>query len=643
MQFTVHDVHTIILGSGAAGLNAAVQLKRRGIDDLLILTEGLDRGTSINTGSDKQTYYKLGLYGGGSDSPREMAETLFAGGATDGDTALVEAALSPRGFYNLLELGVPFPQDAFGQFPGYKTDHDPRQRATSIGPYTSRDMCRALIAEVRRLRIPTREHRVAIRLTTINATENKRRIAGVFCIDTAAPLETCLEFYRCENLVFATGGPGGLYRDSVYPAVHTGGIGLALEIGATAQSLPESQFGLASTAFRWNVSGTYMQVIPRLISTAKDGSDEREFLDEYYRSPAEKFAAVFLKGYQWPLDVRKITGSSLIDLLVYRETVERGRRVFLDYRNNPPQLDFAALPTEVRDYLEKSRATFGKPIDRLRVMNPQAIELYADNGIDLSAEPLEIALCAQHNNGGLSVNRFWESVNIARLFVAGEVAGTHGIARPGGSALNAGQVAGFRIAELIAGKYRAKKSDRPAAIAFARSMAETFDQAAIADEPVERRELQARMSNAAGPIVTPETLQSAGRDAFAQADRLIRTRERPRDARHLAESFRTRSLAYAAAVYIGAVNENLAVGSRGSRLVLDAAGEPTHPALGWRYLPERGNYRASILETRPPSETSPKPDSIDYLMRPCRPLPECDAWFETAWADYREGRHFDTP
>ena len=31
---------------------------------------------------------------------------------------------------------------------GYKTDHDPRQRATSIGPYTSREMCRALIREV---------------------------------------------------------------------------------------------------------------------------------------------------------------------------------------------------------------------------------------------------------------------------------------------------------------------------------------------------------------------------------------------------------------------------------------------------------------------------------------------------------------
>ena len=62
-----------------------------------------------------------------------------------GDLALVESSLSVRSFINLVNLGVPFPRDEFGQFVGYKTDHDPRQRATSIGPYTSREMCLRLI------------------------------------------------------------------------------------------------------------------------------------------------------------------------------------------------------------------------------------------------------------------------------------------------------------------------------------------------------------------------------------------------------------------------------------------------------------------------------------------------------------------
>ena len=37
-------VHTLVIGSGAAGLNAAVQLRRQGMEDVLIVTEGLRHG-----------------------------------------------------------------------------------------------------------------------------------------------------------------------------------------------------------------------------------------------------------------------------------------------------------------------------------------------------------------------------------------------------------------------------------------------------------------------------------------------------------------------------------------------------------------------------------------------------------------------
>ena len=98
-----------------------------------MVVDKVNAGTSRNAGSDKQTYYKLTLSGGEGDSVREMAQTLFSGGAMDGDNALVEAALSARGFLHLCDLGVPFPQNRYGEFIGYKTDHDPRQRATSVG------------------------------------------------------------------------------------------------------------------------------------------------------------------------------------------------------------------------------------------------------------------------------------------------------------------------------------------------------------------------------------------------------------------------------------------------------------------------------------------------------------------------------
>src|SRR5665647_1052865 len=93
------------------------------------------------------------------------------------------------------------------------------------------------------------------------------------------------------------------------------------------------------------------------------------------------------------------------------------------------------------------------PIKRLSHMNPGAVELYKIHNIDLRNEPLEVAVCAQHNNGGLAGNIWYESTNIKHFFPIGEVNGSHGVTRPGGSALNAGQVAGFRVAEFIANRY----------------------------------------------------------------------------------------------------------------------------------------------------------------------------------------------
>ena len=54
----VERVRNLVIGSGAAGLAAAVRLRVMG-EEVLLCTEGLASGTSVNAGSDKQTYYKL--------------------------------------------------------------------------------------------------------------------------------------------------------------------------------------------------------------------------------------------------------------------------------------------------------------------------------------------------------------------------------------------------------------------------------------------------------------------------------------------------------------------------------------------------------------------------------------------------------
>lgn len=634
-------LNTLVIGSGAAGLAAAVRLNALGVEPLAVYTEGLRMGTSINTGSDKQTYYKLGMYGLEPDSPALLAKDLMNGGSVHGDIALAEASLSPLTFHNLVTLGVPFPHDEFGQYIGYKTDHDPKRRATSCGPYTSRDMCLSLIAEVKKRNIEIKEKRIAVSLLTTEQNGEKRCCGAVF-INTKANGEDSLEVVLAENVVFAVGGPGGFYARSVYPVVHTGAIGLAVEIGARARNLAESQFGMASTKFRWNVSGSYMQVLPRIVSRAADGvSGEKEFLREYFKSPAEMYDMIFLKGYQWPFAAGHVPGSSLIDIFVNIEIVERGRRVFLDYRSDPEDYDFNSLNEETKDYLTRSGAIAGTPLKRLELLNQPAVELYRKHGIDLSEEALEIAVCAQHNNGGLAGNIWWESENIKHLFPIGEVNGSHGVTRPGGTALNAGQAGAFRAAEFIAAEYAEETlsiedAERAAAEKTAQLKAGLNKHAAL-NWKEERRKFQLRMSESGAFVREEGKLRKALAETREHLARLKADGLAGRKTEDAAEALRNQQLVTAQILYLEAILKQLSdgVGSRGGAIVLSGEGEKIHPLLSdvWKCVPENTAYRSRTLECSLNTDGSAK-----FTWEKCRNLPVTDGWFETVWSDYRNKR-----
>ena len=421
----VYSCNTVIVGSGAAGYNAADTLYNLGQKDIAIVTNGVNRGTSRNTGSDKQTYYKLSFAGNIPDSPYAMAKDLFAGGCVDGDIALCEAALSSECFYKLCSIGVDFPKNRYGEYVGYQTDHDASCRATSVGPLTSRIMTQQLEKEVIKKEIPLFDNHQIISLLT-----HQEEVQGILCYTPLAQHPFAL--FHCKNVIYATGGPGALYADSVYPESQMGASGIALEAGVKGKNLTEWQFGLASLAPRWNVSGTYMQVLPRFYSVDEEGK-EHEFVTDHFNDYGKALSCIFKKGYQWPFDVGKIDGSSLIDLLVYQETVLKSRKVYLDFTKNPlnQPLDVSKLDEESAGYLQSAGATAGTPIERLIHMNLPSYQLYLNKGVDLKNQPLEIAVCAQHNNGGLDIDLWWQS-NIKGLFPCGEVAGSHGVFRPGG-------------------------------------------------------------------------------------------------------------------------------------------------------------------------------------------------------------------
>ena len=81
-------------------------------------------------------------------------------------------------------------------------------------------------------------------------------------------------------------------------------------------------------------------------------------------------------------------------------------------------------------------------------MNPFSIELYRRYKKDITRDPLEFAVNNQHMNGGIAVD-IWGRSSLEGCYAIGEAAGTHGVTRPGGAALNAGQVMGQRCAEFI--------------------------------------------------------------------------------------------------------------------------------------------------------------------------------------------------
>jgi succinate dehydrogenase/fumarate reductase flavoprotein subunit len=655
-SYPLHSLNTIVIGSGAAGLNAAVRLHEYGQTDVAVVTDRFGAGTSANAGSDKQTYYKLSLAGDRPDSPVDMARDLAAGGSMHGDIALAEAQGSVEAFFHLVGLGVPFPHDRYGAYVGYKTDHDPRQRATSAGPLTSRLMFEALAAEVGRRGIRVFDGHDVISLLT-EGRSSAKRVIGAVALDRKrlATRSHGLVLFNAVNVVVATGGPGGMYAHSVYPESQTGSHGLLFEAGAVAQNLTESQFGLASIKFRWNVSGTYQQAVPRYISTDPAGGDEREFLNDYFSDMGALATAIFLKGYQWPFDPRQALdgGSSLIDILVYEETVVKGRRAFLDFRRDADgggklsPFEPRLLGPEAHGYLERSGALMATPIARLEKMNGPAIELYRSHGIDLRREPLEIAVCAQHNNGGFKGSVWWQS-NVRGLFPVGEACGTHGVTRPGGSALNAGQVGSARAALVIA----RRRAGRPLpAAAFIRAAkAAVLEKTGLAGALLVRggkgpltiaeclAEVRRRMSACGAAVRKPAEVhaeKARARKLWLKAGRELGVSS----AGDLPGAFKALDLALTHAVYLEAIAEYLDRGgkSRGSYLVPDPAGRTPHPLLGDRWAFSLAGpddlVSTNILEV-----------SVDGRGRvrknwvPVRPVPRADGWFETVWSDYRKDR-----
>lgn len=279
--------------------------------------------------------------------------------------------------------------------------------------------------------------------------------------------------------------------------------------------------------------------------------------------------------------------------------------MYLDFRNNPSKLSFSNLGQEAYQYLKRSEALFGTPIECLERMNPAAAELYRSHEIELKCDLLEIAVCAQHCNGGVAVDANWES-SIKGLYAVGEAAGNFGTYRPGGSALNAAQVGSMRAAEHIA------RSQYP----VLRDVPQTADPmpdihwSSISNLREIKERCQTKMSVCAAQfrnISEMEKLKkelSSLRSRFYEAVKIKSSSELP-------ELFKTYDMLL---VQISML----------SAMLLSAK--------------QCGSYGGAWIDDS--GRSSPRPDAAiitqweKSYFEPVCPIPDADVWFETVWKDY---------
>jgi len=339
--------------------------------------------------------------------------------------------------------------------------------------------------------------------------------------------------------------------------------------------------------------------------------------------------------------------------LVYNETQIKGRRVFLDFTRNPSwgskdgELDFSLLGKEGYEYLKNSQALFGTPIDRLAKMNEPAIELYKSNGIDITREYLEIDVCAQHNNGGLLGNIWYES-NLKHLFPVGEVNGTFGIYRPGGSALNSTQVGSFRAAQYISVNYtqpplsveeflkKAKDQiiDRvEIARGFKANMGKKSNVLDI------RKRMQKRMTRAGAHIRSLNECVKAIEECSKEWKDLISNTVLS-SFEELPDAFRNRDILLTQYVYLNAIKVYIESGgrSRGSYLVYDDKGKLPIEGLSeeFKFVLDDGSITDKVAEVGLEIEDGGQL-RCNVEWKPVRPIPKEDNWFENVWNDYRSG------
>ncbi|MEV8266109.1 L-aspartate oxidase [Microbacterium sp. NPDC076911] len=399
-------VHTVVVGSGIAGLTVALHAVAQGCQVTLVTKDVLEHANT--------RYAQGGIAGVMFDDDRvedHVRDTLTAGaGLNDPEAVRVLVEEGPARIRELIELGVAFDRAADGDFvKGLEAAHSYPRILHAGGDATGTAIEKALVASLRASNVRVIEHAFLVDLVVSDS-----RVTGVELLvgDVAGRSEGTSETVWADAVVLATGGAGELYAHSTNPEVATAdGIAAAIRAGAHVQELEFFQFHptiiAAGEAF--------------LVSEAVRG-EGAILVDEHGR----RFT--FDAHPDGELAPRDIVARAIAKQM----DAQDGRAVYLD-------------ATQLHSTDSHERAAF------LAQRFPTIDRAVRERGLDWAREPIPVTPAAHYLMGGVTTDLNGRT-SVRGLYAVGEVSrtGVHGANRLASNSLLEGAVFGARAGDVIA-------------------------------------------------------------------------------------------------------------------------------------------------------------------------------------------------
>jgi L-aspartate oxidase len=231
------NADVIVIGSGIAGLTAALSARDKGLS-VLLLTKDV-----LSTGSTSWAQGGIAAALGPGDSPdQHFQDTLEAGaGLCDQDSVRILVQEGPAAVKRLINLGATFDLDPSGNVALSREGGHRRDRiAHAGGDATGAEISRALVAKVLAdPKVRIFEHALVLDLLK----DKNERVCGVTLHVMGKGKIDGVGAALARAVVLATGGLGAVFQQTTNPLVATGdGVALALRAGATVADLEFVQF-----------------------------------------------------------------------------------------------------------------------------------------------------------------------------------------------------------------------------------------------------------------------------------------------------------------------------------------------------------------------------------------------------------------